>query len=425
MGKDLRGKEIGRGICQRKNGTYQARVFKPGYGKPVYIYNKNLKELKKEKSDLEHTVRYGDFPQSNKMTVDDWFSEWMFIYCTPNLKNTTIRNYVNSYNRIKPYVGYFKLENLGPANIKFLIDSLSAQRYALSTIQGSLTLLYSMLQKAFELRMIPYNPCEGVKVKSHDHDPPKEEGLKRLNEKELSSFFQICKNTRYYEVFLILLNTGLRIGELCALEWKDVDLENRILHINKTLNRTPSYHTNGNSLDKGENMIQITSPKKKSSCRYVPLNDDAIAAFQTWVCKQDQDRKKYKKTWGQSNPLFAEYPDLVFTTENGNAYLPVYAQAECKRIEKIINNKEKISAGEEKRKPEYTHIYPHIFRHTFISCCVESGMSPVSIMSIAGHSDEKMLKHYSHISTDYSQDEFKKFTVHIKTTEEHQKTVLA
>lgn len=144
---------------------------------------------------------------------------------------------MNSYNRIKPYVGYFKLENLGPANIKFLIDSLSARRYALSTIQGSLTLLYSMLQKAFELRMIPYNPCEGVKVKSHDHDPPKEEGLKRLNEKELSSFFQICKNTRYYEVFLILLNTGLRIGELCALEWKDVDLENRILHINKTLNR--------------------------------------------------------------------------------------------------------------------------------------------------------------------------------------------
>ena len=52
-------------------------------------------------------------------------------------------------------------------------------------------------------------------------------------------------------------------------------------------------------------------------------------------------------------------------------------------------------------------------------------MSPVSIMSIAGHSDEKMLKHYSHISTDYSQDEFKKFTVHIKTTEEHQKTALA
>ena len=136
MGKDLRGKEIGRGLCQRKNGTYQARIFKPGYGKPVYLYNKNLKELKKEKSDLEHAVRYGDFPQSNKLTVDGWFSEWMSIYCTPNLKNTTIGNYVNSYKRIKPYVGYFRLENLGPANIKFLIDSLSAQQYAPSTIRS-------------------------------------------------------------------------------------------------------------------------------------------------------------------------------------------------------------------------------------------------------------------------------------------------
>lgn len=278
MGKDLRGKEIGRGLCQRKNGTYQARIFKPGYGKPVYLYNKNLKELKKEKSDLEHAVRYGDFPQSNKLTVDGWFSEWMSIYCIPNLKNTTIGNYVNSYNR------------------------------------------------------------------------------------------------------------------------------------------TPSYHKDGNGLAKGENVIQITSPKKEASYRYVPLNDNAIAAFQTWVCKQAQDRKKYKKTWGQSNPLFTEYPDLVFTTEKGNAYLPVYAEAECRRIEKIINNKEKISAGEEKRKPEYIHIYPHIFRHTFISCCVESGMSPASIMKIAGHSDEKMLKHYSHISTDYSQNEFKKFKINIKTT---------
>ena len=282
MGKDLRGKEIGRGLCQRKNGTYQARIFKPGYGKPVYLYNKNLKELKKEKSDLEHAVRYGDFPQSNKLTVDGWFSEWMSIYCIPNLKNTTIGNYVNSYKRIKPYVGYFRLENLGPANIKFLIDSLSAQQYAPSTIRSSLTLLYSMLQKAFELRIIPFNPCEGVKVKSHDtHDPPKENGLKRLNAKELSSFFQICRNTRYYELFLILLNTGLRIGELCALEWKDVDFENRILHINKTLNRTPSYHKDGNGLAKGENVIQITSPKKEASYRYVPLNDNAIAAYQT------------------------------------------------------------------------------------------------------------------------------------------------
>ena len=56
MGKDLRGKEIGRGICQRKNGTYQARVFKPGYGKPVYIYNKNLKELKKDYSIQVHKI---------------------------------------------------------------------------------------------------------------------------------------------------------------------------------------------------------------------------------------------------------------------------------------------------------------------------------------------------------------------------------
>ena len=74
--------------------------------------------------------------------------------------------------------------------------------------------------------------------------------------------FELSEGTRWHELFLILRYTGLRIGEACALEWKDVDLDNKLLHVYKTLNRVPQlYDENGNKVENQPNVAQITSPK--------------------------------------------------------------------------------------------------------------------------------------------------------------------
>lgn len=100
-GKDLKGKELGKGLCQRKDGLYQARVYKPGYSVPIYLYNAKLSELKRERETILQKQKAGASINQITQTVNHWFEEWMKLYVVGRLKATTIRNYIASFNRGK------------------------------------------------------------------------------------------------------------------------------------------------------------------------------------------------------------------------------------------------------------------------------------------------------------------------------------
>ena len=100
-------------------------------------------------------------------------------------------------------------------------------------------------------------------------------------------------------VFPFFLFTGMRIGEACALEWKDVDFQNNYLHVYKTINIVPVYYDdNGNKLDRPYYIKQITSPKRTASIRKIPLFKAAVDALYSWREKQLADKRKYKKSGG-------------------------------------------------------------------------------------------------------------------------------
>ena len=220
-------------------------------------------------------------------------------------------------------------------------------------------------------------------------------------------FLESCKNTRYYELFFILLHTGLRIGEALALEWCDLDFKHEKLRVYKTLNRVTKYYDlKGNELPERYSTIQITTPKKSASNRKVPLTDAVIAAFMSWKEKQDRDKEKLGKNWGKPNILLKKYPGLIFTTSSGRSYLPSSAQTECRRIVGIVNKHEIALAEKENRDPNLMDVHPHIFRHTFVTRCIQSGMDAATVKKIAGHSDEKMTNYYTHIEEEHIDDEY-------------------
>lgn len=134
----------------------------------------------------------------------------------------------------------------------------------------------------------------------------------------------------------------MRIGEACALEWKDIDFDNNFINIYKTLNRTKVYYDNeGNKIKEPKDKVMITTPKKKASYRSIPMTNGVVEAFKSWKLKQMQDKKKAGRNLGNGNDLLNQYPDLVFTSSNGNCYLPTSALQECYRITAIVNEKEK------------------------------------------------------------------------------------
>lgn len=193
--------------------------------------------------------------------------------------------------------------------------------------------------------------------------------------------------------------------------WSDIDFEKHRIRVYKTLNETTVFYDDSkNRLEETYSKKQITTPKKKTSYRYVPMTEGVEAAFRSWEQKQLVDKEKYGTEWGKNNSFIEKYPDLIFTTKPGGAYLPQYASAECSRILKIIEKKETELAKRENREPHLFSVHPHKFRHTFVTRMNQSGMSPFTVRKIVGHAHVNMTEYYTHLEQEYISDEFNKFS---------------
>lgn len=403
MGKDLKGKELGKGITQRKDGRYQARIFTKDQ-KTTTIYNTDLKALKEEKLKLEYEIKYGIAVDFTSMTVDEWFNEWMNLY-NLNLKNTSLSNYTLNYNRAAKYIGHLKIKDIKMSNVQSLINNLQLEGYAYSTILSVKNVLFGMFSKAAQNDYVQKNPCVGVVM------PPDETvKAKALSREEVDKFFNAIVRQRYRDLFYILLNTGMRIGEACALEWTDVDFENKKIAIYKTLNRTKQWSRAGRKLTEKRFRVQVTSPKKDASYRNIPLSADVEIAFKRWKRIQDEDKLKYGRDWGCKNELLGEYPELIFTTSTGGILSPSDAWYYCQQGVNRVNEVEIIDAEVEGREPDLLEIHPHTLRHTFATNCLQSGMNPLSVQKIMGHASLDMLMHYTHPEDEFVQEEFDKYT---------------
>lgn len=374
MAKALNGKELGKGITQLRNGTYQARVYIKGNDKPIYASSKRLEEVKQKREKILEQYNLGLQTDASKKTLNDWFDEWMELYVVGKVKPRTVQNYIREYERCKSYIGHITLDRLQPTYIQKMVNELFKKGYKRATVNN---------------------------IEENDSD--------RLTDEQIKKFFNAAAGTRYYELFVILLNTGMRIGEVCALEWKDIDFEKRSVYIYKTIGTSLIYYDKyGEKLKEPYYLTQITSPKKEASVRKIPLTETAIKAFEDWRIKQEKDIKKLGKKWGKDNVLLKQYPELIFTTQKGNCYMPNVAGKECTRIAQKMNTDEKNVAESEGREYRYIRVHPHMFRHTFISLCYEAGMDTSVILRISGHKHIKMMKYYTHLEENFVNKEFDK-----------------
>lgn len=410
MGKNLKGKSIGRGICQRKDGIYQAKIYITGTPKPIYLYDSNLNKLRAKKKQQE-LIKNQNLSSAAFMTLNDWFDHWMETVCAVKLKNTSIRNYYDNYKRIKGKIGHIKLISLNQLSIQNAVNELS-ETYKKTTVKSTLNVLDACLEYAINNFAIAYNPCRGVILgeRLKDFTPQeKKEDSKYLNKECLTLFFDVAKKSRSSAYFYILLHTGLRTGELCALQWKDIDFVKRELHIYKTINRTECYFDEfGKKLDSPISSIQITTPKRAASNRVVPMTEGVMDTFQT-IREQQRKDKKGNKDWGISNDFLKEYPDLVMTTKKGKCFLPNYIEKECRRLAGILNRKQQQIAESEGRSYTPIKIHPHMFRHTFVTNCYQKKMDSRILLDIVGHRNIKMTDHYTHPEKEFMHSEFEKY----------------
>lgn len=366
MGKDLKGKELGKGIVQRKNGRYEAR-FTNRFGKRVSLSSSDLKELKK----YYNQAIYDDKKQINikdNMKLDKWYNEWMSVYKYDTIRENTKRYYNQVYTKhISPVLGNFQLSKITQLQIKKLLKSMDKNGLGYETRNKVKILLVDIFNKALINEYVRKNPAKGIVVKRNE-----EVERRVLSEEEQVIFFDYSKGTFYDNFFVTALTTGMRIGEIAALRWKDIDWDKKVIHVTRTL-----VYQKFDGDTKKE--FHLGNPKTDTSVRDIPINKQCEVALKRQYMQKSIVSGKVPIT----KKIEEQFADLLFTTRYNT---PINSQIISDAIGRIVTEINYMRDTLD----EIEKFSAHCFRHTFATRCFEAGIQPKTVQAYLGHATLQM-----------------------------------
>lgn len=315
---------------------------------------------------LEHYANKMQF--SSRQELGEYMNEW--LKTKYKLEPETVTDYQSKIkNHITPRIGTIKLEELNRTVMKRYVADMVQDGIGARTIQITMMILSQALGEAALDDLIPKNPCLGIEKPSYKSKPPV-----LWSQAELAAFVHHTKTDRLYVCYLMYILLGVRRGEALALTWKDIDFENQIISINKTITKTGRLKR---------------WPKTEASVRVITIGPDLTAELQKLKSKQ----KEFYLITG----LRPEY-DFVFVTTNATRFMPgnvlKYFKTACK------------SAG-----VQIPTI--HNLRHQNASILFSGGIDIKEIQKRLGHAKASTtLDIYSHVMQTYN-------SVPADTTEEY------
>lgn len=300
------------------------------------------------------------------MKYQEWLNEWMknFIHTTAK-QRTTVKYASIISNQICPKFGNEDMENLTAIDLQKFIAELHAngnretgKGLSSNAVNSVVTVLKSSLNMAYDLGLIPNNPTS--KLKRPKYNERQVECFSMAEQKKIEKGVIESKHKHLFGVVLCLY-TGLRIGELIALEWSDIDLKSGMLKVTKTC-----Y----DGIDKSGTFARITDyPKTESSCRTIPIPKQLIPKL-----------KELKKQSG------CEY---VISKNCKSVFVRSYQRA----FESLL------------KKLHIPHKGFHALRHTFATRAIECNMDVKTLSEILGHKNSMItLNRYAHSLIEHKKD---------------------
>ena len=363
-------------IRKRSDGRWEGR-YTVGYDENGKVKMKNVlgktqAEVKEKLKEKIEEAKVLDVSKSEAYTVGEWAVLWFEIYAKPNIRERTA-DYYNRYitKHIVPCLGDIKLNKLTGRQIqKMYNDLLNHGRERVSQkeknpglsgtyVHGVHVMLHNCLNRAVKERLLVRNPADDVIVPKID-----KKEMKILPPEQVKAYLKAASVRGVLPLFYLELTSGLRKGEIAALLWSDLDVENCTLSVTKQL------------VSSRDGELKITQPKTATSVRLISLPQETVE-----LLKEEH----------------AKHPLNIYmfpSPRTGGMYHP---DSIVKLHEKILND-----AGIE-------HLRFHDLRHSFATYALQSGADVKTLSCMLGHySAGFTLNTYCHATRDMQADAAKK-----------------
>lgn len=361
---------------KKKNGQV-AWMFKghvatdPRTGQKINTTRRGFKtklEAKQVLDELAYGIKYGTNKKATDMTFEDLYEEWIAHQRT-SVKPSTIAISVRfAKNQILPEFGKMKLTDITVPYCQKVLRKWHEKYKMWDSIrkQTGQILAYGVSMEYIESNAMR----KTMRPRNKEYETERNFYTKEELNTLLNSFKKFG-NAKQYAYFRVLAYTGMRKSEVLALQWKDIDVFNKELNVNKTV-----------AIDEHKNII-IQSTKTSSSNRTISLDTETLAILNDWRIQQKTDYLKL----GYNTSSEEQY---VFTSIKNTLYIPNTVNDWLRYILKKYN---------------LPRITPHGFRHTHASLLLEAGESIKVVQQRLGHKNSRVtLDIYAHITNKAPKD---------------------
>ena len=377
--KDAKGRVLRAGESQRKDLIYQYR-YTDIRGKRQTIYSSDLKELREKEKEIQKHLNDGIDYAAGQATVIALLERYIGLKQGVRYNTRVGYNFVLNLVKQEDF-GYRQIGSIKVSDAQQWIIKLHKDGRGYSTITSVRGVVKPAFQMACNEDIIRRNPFDFKLVDVVPNDSKKRGAMTEEQQDLWMTFIREDKTyAKYYDEFVVLLGTGMRVSEFCGLTMKDLDFESRRIRVDHQLVRERS----------GKYYVE----KTKTACgvRYIPMTDDVYQSLKNILAR----RKKVKV-----ETIVDGYSGFILLDKDSKPKVALHIENEMRWAMKKY--------GKLHPDQPLPNITPHVFRHTFCTNMANAGMDVKTLQYLMGHSDVGVtLNIYTHASYDRAAEQMTK-----------------